>query len=94
VVGWIKRGPSGVIGTNKPDSIETVKQMIDDLPTLTPAADANDIADLLKTRKPDAISYADWRTLDRYEVAQGAAQGRPRVKLTSVAAMLDVIRKP
>lgn len=93
VVGWIKRGPSGVIGTNKPDSIETVKMMIEDLPNLPAAPDASDIAEVLAARKPEMVSYADWRTLDRYETQQGSAQGRPRVKVTSVDAMLDVIRK-
>jgi ferredoxin--NADP+ reductase len=97
VVGWIKRGPSGVIGTNKPDSVSTVAAMIEDWDTLPGIADENRdrgrIEALLKERKPDYVTYSDWQVLDRYEVARGAEQGRPRVKVTSVPEMLDVIRK-
>ena len=97
VVGWAKRGPSGVIGTNKPDSVATVAAMVEDLPTLQgiPNAnrDPNKIVELLKQRKPDFVTYDDWKVLDGYELARGTEQGRPRVKVTSVPEMLDVIRK-
>lgn len=97
VVGWAKRGPSGVIGTNKPDAVSTVTAMIQDLPALTGIDDAkrdpNLVMELLKSRKPDYVTYADWKKLDAYELAAGVAQGRPRVKVTRVADMLDVIRK-
>ncbi|PMP84335.1 MAG: NADP oxidoreductase, partial [Chloroflexus aggregans] len=92
VVGGIKRGPSGVIGTNKPDAVETVNSMLADLPTLPGAPQHNDIADLLRERGVDFVSYADWQRLNEYETAQGAAQGRPRVKVTRVEEMLDIIR--
>ncbi len=96
VVGWAKRGPSGVIGTNKPDSASTVAAMLEDLPTL-PAIpderrDPEQVLAFLKARKPDFVTYDDWRTLDRHEVAEGTAQGRPRVKVTSVPEMLSVIK--
>jgi len=97
VVGWAKRGPSGVIGTNKPDAVSTVAAMIEDLPTLPGIADENrdpgKIVALLDQRKPNYVTYADWKALDAFEVTHGAAQGRPRVKVCSVPEMLDVIRQ-
>jgi len=95
--GWIKRGPSGVIGTNKPDSIETVTCMLEDLAagqTLTPAQpDPATMERLVCERQPHYFSFADWLKLDQSELAQGAAQGRPRVKITSVNEMLRATGK-
>jgi len=95
VVGWAKRGPSGIIGTNKPDSAATVAAMIADLPELSGIADEKRdprlIVALLQQRKPDYITYADWKTLDAYEIKRGAEQGRPRIKVTRVPDMLRVI---
>src|SRR5262249_23435768 len=97
VVGWAKRGPSGVIGTNKPDAVSTVAAMIEDLPTLPGAADENRdpniIEALLKQRKPDYVTYAGWKVLDACEVKRGAEQGRPRVKVTRVPEMLSIIKQ-
>lgn len=96
VVGWAKRGPSGIIGTNKPDSVSTVAAMIEDIPDLEGIADENRdlgaIENLLRSRNIDFVTYADWQILDAYETAAGAAQGRPRVKVTSVAEMMEIIR--
>jgi ferredoxin--NADP+ reductase len=91
VVGWAKRGPSGVIGTNKPDAAATVALMLEDASHLTPAPGDGDIETLLRERGVDFVSYADWKTLDTHETSQGAAQGRPRVKVTRVDEMLDII---
>jgi ferredoxin--NADP+ reductase len=95
-VGWAKRGPSGVIGTNKPDAVSTVAAMVEDLPTLPGIPDEdrdpNKIVELLMQRKPDYVTYAGWKVLDAFETARGAEQGRPRVKVTSVPEMLTVIR--
>jgi ferredoxin/flavodoxin---NADP+ reductase len=86
--GWIKRGPSGVIGTNKPDAGETVTLMLEDAAagaTLTPSAgDAAAIERLVRDRQPRCVSYADWKTLDRLEVERGRPAGRPRVKFCTV----------
>jgi ferredoxin--NADP+ reductase len=94
-VGWAKRGPSGVIGTNKADATSTVAAMLEDLGDLAGAPDSQRdpalVEALVKARKPQYVSRVGWKQLDTYEVAQGAAQGRPRVKLTRVAEMLDVI---
>jgi ferredoxin--NADP+ reductase len=93
--GWIKRGPSGVIGTNKPDALETVKHMMDDLAAgqiLNPSQPAADsVLALVKERQPDYFTYDDWLQLDEMEVAKGEAQGRPRVKFTSVPEMLTAL---
>jgi ferredoxin/flavodoxin---NADP+ reductase len=93
VVGWAKRGPSGVIGTNKPDSVATVQSMLADLETLPSAPSDADIAALLHDRGVDFVSYADWKHLDAYETAHGEAQGRPRVKVTRVADMLEIVHQ-
>jgi ferredoxin--NADP+ reductase len=96
--GWIKRGPTGVIGTNKPDAAETVACMLEDLARgavlapATPAAAAVDA--LVRARQPGVLSYADWRCLDAIEVARGRAARRPRVKFTSVEEMRAALGRP
>ena len=69
--------------------------MVADLPTLPGIAEANRVPSmieaLLKQRKPHYVTYAGWKVLDTYEVKQGAEQGRPRVKVTRVPEMLEII---
>jgi ferredoxin--NADP+ reductase len=93
--GWIKRGPSGVIGTNKPDAVETVKCMLEDLAQdrlLQPSQpESRCVADLVRARQPQFFTFADWLKLDEMEVARGQAQGRPRVKFTSAEEMLAAL---
>ena len=93
--GWIKRGPNGVIGTNKPDAAETVAQMMEDRAQgrfLQPEApEAVAVETLVRQRQPLCFSYGDWRRLDVLEVAAGLPQGRPRVKLTSVEEMASAL---
>lgn len=93
--GWIKRGPTGVIGTNKPDAVETVACMLEDAAqghTLAPEAPAAAAAErLVRQRQPRELSYADWLSLDALEVARGRASGRPRVKFTTVEEMLAAL---
>lgn len=89
VAGWIKRGPSGVIGTNKPCAAETAEAMLADAAAgalLSP--DRDDIAPLLRARQPDLVTWDDWRRLDAAEVADGKAAGRSRQKRTTRAAMV------
>lgn len=97
VVGWAKRGPSGLIGNNKPDSAATVESMLADLETLPGISDdrrdPSQIEAFLREREVDYVTYKDWKILDQYEIACGAPQGRPRVKLTTVPEMLAVIRQ-
>ena len=94
--GWIKRGPTGVIGTNKPDALETVKCMVADLAdgkVLQPSgATAEAAARLLRERQPAFFSYADWLHLNEVEVSKGKAIGAPRVKFTRIEEMLEARR--
>ena len=89
--GWIKRGPSGVIGTNKPDAVETVTCMLRDLTggkTFCPEQpQVESVVCLLKERQPNLFTFDDWLKLDELEIARGAAEGRPRVKFTSIEEM-------
>ncbi len=93
--GWIKRGPTGVIGTNKPDAAETVECMFEDLPRgaiLEPThPEAAAAETLVRQRQPNFFSYADWLKLDAIEVSRGRAQGRPRVKLTRLDEILSAL---
>ncbi len=97
VSGWIKRGPTGVIGTNKPDGAETVRTMLEDLAAgsvLEPGdSDPASVADLVRQRQPDLISYEDWLRLNQLEMAKGKPLGRPRVKFTSTVDMLAALAK-
>lgn len=94
--GWIKRGPSGVIGTNKADAVETVQCMLEDLEagnTLQPAQPSKGaIVNLLNERQPNYFSYADWQQLNELEVSKGEALGRPRLKFTDIDAMVSVVK--
>ena len=94
VVGWIKRGPSGVIGTNKRDAQETVGHLLEDLAEQRlpepPAAGRDAVEALVGERKPDYVSYAGWQLIDAAERAAGEPAGRPRVKLTRVDEMVEV----
>lgn len=85
--GWIKRGPSGVIGTNKKDAVETAESLLDDLRNhrlpLPEAGTAEAIDALVADRRPDAIAYAGWQAIDEAERGAGEPSGRPRVKICS-----------
>lgn len=91
-VGWVKRGPSGVIGTNKPDAVETVKEMLLDLQagiSLRPTyPDAESARDMVRVKQPRHVFFKDWLRLDQIEVTRGEAQNRPRVKFSAVEEML------
>ena len=95
VTGWIKRGPSGVIGTNRPDSKETVDLLLADVTAgqhLYPVrTDPDAVAAFVRERQPQVVTYEDWLRLDAIETAKGEAQGRPRVKFTSVESMLAAL---
>jgi ferredoxin--NADP+ reductase len=104
VVGWIKRGPSGVIGTNKKDAQETVDALLADLAASSngtasaagragahvPATpDATTVEALLRSRQPGLVTYSGWEAIDRRERALGEPAGRPRVKLTRIDELLQ-----
>lgn len=96
VSGWIKRGPSGIIGTNKKDSQETVDRLLEDhaagrIPS--PEVDDPDaILTLLTERAPDHIAYAHWQAIDEAERSAGEPHGRPRVKLVRHEHLLETAR--
>jgi ferredoxin--NADP+ reductase len=92
VSGWIKRGPSGVIGTNKKDSQDTVDRILEDVTAARvnhPVAD--DIATLVGTCAPHVVTWEGWQAIDAIETAAGgeSSPGRPRVKLTDWAALRE-----
>lgn len=93
VVGWAKRGPTGVIGTNKPDAVETVDNLLADMPNLpaAPHADPTAIEKLLAQRGVTYVTIDGWRILDQIEVSRGTDSGRPRVKFTRIADMLTAL---
>lgn len=91
VAGWIKRGPTGFIGTNKSCSLQTVHALVADFnagrlagPVANPAA----LTKLVYSRRPDAVDSAGWRAIDAAEIARGRDDGRPRNKFTDVDDML------
>jgi ferredoxin--NADP+ reductase len=94
VAGWIKRGPSGVIGTNKPCAVESAELLLADrasgaLPA--PTGDRAALDRLLAERGVRIVTYADWQTLDRLEIDNGKAAGRPRLKFTRIDEMLEAL---
>jgi ferredoxin--NADP+ reductase len=96
VVGWIKRGPSGVIGTNKKDALDTVNAVFADLEAgAIPDRDAavTPIAELLDERGGDHVTYMGWQAIDRAEQAAGEPHGRPRVKFCRVHEMVEASRE-
>ncbi len=94
VVGWIKRGPTGVIGTNKKDSQETVDTVLSDLSgadlTDVGADHSDELVKWLLSRQPKLVTDDHWKLIDDYERSSGQPHGRPRVKLTSVAELLRI----
>ncbi|MGW3542083.1 ferredoxin, partial [Nocardia niigatensis] len=95
VSGWIKRGPRGVIGSNRVDSQETVDQLIDDFThgkLAAPQADRADLDALLAERQPDQVGRDGWKSIDATEKTAGKSAGRPRVKFTSIEDLLKAAK--
>ncbi len=91
--GWIKRGPSGVIGTNKKDATETVKLLLEDAAAgLLTHADGETLEQLLEEREVEAVLYAGWEAIDLAERTAGEPHGRPRIKLCSWDELLSAAR--
>ena len=95
VAGWIKRGPSGVIGTNKKDAADTTAKVAADAEAgaLNEPSVDDDAEAWLRARVPGLVTWADWQAIDAHETATGQAQGRPRVKLVRVPEMLAVAER-
>ncbi len=95
-VGWIKRGPTGLIGTNKPCSHETAQKLLEDIAALPPC-EVPDTAALLReltSRGARPVSFDDWRRIDAAERARGQAVGKPRERYTNVNEMLALLDEP
>jgi ferredoxin/flavodoxin---NADP+ reductase len=91
--GWVKRGPSGVIGTNKKCASDTVGVLLEDLAEgrLTPAeGDPDALLDSLMARGVHVVDYTGWQAIDAHEKGLGEPQGRPRVKLVDRAEILRI----
>ncbi|MGI5129746.1 FAD-dependent oxidoreductase [Pseudonocardia sp. CA-107938] len=89
VAGWLKRGPSGVIGTNKPDGAETAAAVVKDLATLSTRQVRGDLIELLNERGAQIVDWAGWLRLDDHEAGLGGPVGRGRVKVHDLASMLQ-----
>jgi ferredoxin--NADP+ reductase len=91
VAGWIKRGPTGFIGTNKSCSFQTVQALVADFNAgrlNDPLARPEALAQLVHERQPDVVDSAGWRAIDAAEITRGSRDGRPRNKFTDVAEMV------
>ncbi|MET0756865.1 MAG: FAD-dependent oxidoreductase [Mycobacterium sp.] len=91
VAGWIKRGPTGFIGTNKSCAAQTVQNLVADYNNgllSDPAAKSAALDKLVRNRRPDVVDAAGWKAIDEAEIARGSAEGRPRDKFTTVPEML------
>ena len=91
--GWIKRGPTGVIGTNKADSDDTVRHIFEDISQLpaAPQRDTRLLLESLKKKGVRVVSFPGWKKIDAQEISRGQPAGKPREKFTSVAEMLSVL---
>ena len=88
--GWIKRGPTGIIGTNKKDANETVALLLEDAAAgKLSRTDDRDLADVLAERGAAPVVYAGWEEIDRLEKQAGEPHGRPRIKLATWAELLS-----
>ena len=93
VAGWIKRGPSGVIGTNKKDATETVALLLEDAHAgQLPTRGEGTLEELLEERGVEAVMYAGWEAIDRAERTAGEPHGRPRIKLCAWDELLAASR--
>ena len=97
VVGWIKRGPSGVIGTNKKDASETVAKIVADAERGRARPDPGDRGcrvdrGMAAERAPQAVTWAGWRAIDEHERGLGEPHGRPRVKLVRLVELVAASR--
>jgi ferredoxin--NADP+ reductase len=88
--GWIKRGPSGIIGTNKPDSIATVKALLADMTSLEPCPnrDKGSVLEHLAEKGVKVVDYDAWKKIDAAEIAKGEEKDKPREKFVTVDEML------
>lgn len=91
VTGWLKRGPTGIIGTNRADSIETVQRALDDLSirVLEPKQGRDALIASLSRKNVSVVGLQDWLKIDALERVRGQKAGKPREKFTRVAEMIE-----
>ena len=92
--GWIKRGPTGIIGTNRADSVETVGALLEDIDKLDTGENKTGAAgcyEILDRRNIRHISFPDWKKIDAGEIERGQAADKPREKYTSIPEMLALL---
>ena len=92
--GWIKRGPTGIIGTNRADSVATVSSLLEDiskLNTIEPKSGAEGACKLLHERGIRYVSFSDWKKIDTSEIERGAPKNKPREKYTRTGEMLELL---
>jgi len=92
--GWIKRGPTGIIGTNRADSVATVGKLLEDITLLDNGDDksgAEGVYSLLNDRNVRYINYHEWKKIDQAEIERGKDKNKPREKFTSIEEMLAVL---
>ena len=92
--GWIKRGPTGIIGTNRADSVATVESLLKDIDKLETGNQKSGVegaCNVLKQRGVRYVSYSDWKTIDQSEIERGEPKGKPREKYTYIKEMLDLL---
>ncbi|PRY49273.1 ferredoxin--NADP+ reductase [Geodermatophilus tzadiensis] len=94
VAGWIKRGPTGVVGTNKHDARETVAALLADAEAgvIAPHGDRDDLVQTLRARGAEPVLLEDWRAIDAAEVALGATRGRARTTMHERESLLAAVR--
>lgn len=96
VVGWIKRGPRGGIGSNRADAAETVGALVDDANERRISAGRGSVRafrSLVRSRRPEALGRREHDRIDRHEQARGRALGRPRVKLATIEDLVAAARR-
>ncbi len=94
VTGWIKRGPTGIIGTNRADSVATVQSLIEDLKTLDAEIEksgADGVCNLLLSRNVRYVNFEEWKKIDQSEIDRGQPKDKPREKYTYIREMLELI---
>lgn len=94
VAGWIKRGPTGIIGTNRADSVATVQALLNDLETAdagTYATENTDPVQLLAAAGIAVVRFHDWKKIDQLEIARGIPHNKPREKFTDVEEILQLL---
>ena len=92
--GWIKRGPSGIIGTNRADSVETVESLLQDIPAFDVSMQKtgmDGLLPLLQQRHVRYVTFAEWKMIDQQEIDRGKITGKPREKFTCIKEMLAVL---